>query len=583
MPALVIVCRQDNRQVILACCGWAQDQGVRPDMPLANARALLGEIGAGQQIVPAYVIQPHQPARDRQALDVLAQWALRFSPLVEVDPHSHLAQGGLLLDITGCQRLFHGEPNLLMQMMDSTRRLGLESRVASAGTLGCAWAMAHFGRRSMEIVPDGGESQVLADLPASALRLDDATVAGLAEVGLRFIGQLLTVPPSALRERFGPALPKRIEQALGQAWEAIKAVSPASVPRAELELAGPVSDLAAVQLGVRHLLAKLLSQLAPRQLGVHRLDLVVKRSDAAPLELTLRLAHASGDEMHLWKLLLPQVERINMGFGVEALYLSAADVALLEQTQMPLLPEVLPRGPSGRLSRHLGELVDILASRVGREGVLAIEPVASHLPERAFAPQPAGEVLNRLTKKMKSAGRAGVSRKSGPRETPRATSCTPYGSTAEGGTASLADRPSVLLGRPELIHVTALSPDGPVASFRWKADVHLVRTCFGPERIAPQWWHLGDMSVSPMRRRVVSTLLFPDPSHVQDARGMHGEYGHANESVTMPPTRMAMAPAAANDPLSTRDYFKLQDQAGRWFWLYRQLRDNRWYIHGFWE
>jgi protein ImuB len=276
-----------------------------------------------------------------------------------------------------------------------------------------------------------------------------------------------------------------------------------------LELAGPVSDLRAVQLGVRHLLTKLLNQLRPRQLGVRRLVLTVKRSDAPPLELTLPLAHASDDEKHLWTLLSPQVERINMGFGVEAMYLSVPDVSALEQTQMPLLPEVLERGSSTRSNRRLGELVDVLASRVGRDGVLAIVPVSSHVPERAFIRQRAEETLAR-------------------RKSPISNPKFQIGNR-KSEISNLLDRPSVILDRPEPIHVTALSPDGPAASFRWKADVHVVQTCLGPERIAPQWW---------------------------DLRG---------------------------DSLSTRDYFKLQDQAGRWFWLYRQLRDNRWYIHGFWE
>ena len=100
-----------------------------------------------------------------------------------------------------------------------------------------------------------------------------------------------------------------------------------------------------------------------------------------------------------------------------------------------------------------------------------------------------------------------------------------------------ADRPSVLLERPEPAAVTALSPDGPVVAFSWRGLWRQVRTCVGPERISPQWWAR------------------------QHADGRGG---------------------GANDPLSSRDYFKLQDADGQWVWLYRQRRDDRWFVHGLW-
>ena len=39
-----------------------------------------------------------------------------------------------------------------------------------------------------------------------------------------------------------------------------------------------------------------------------------------------------------------------------------------------------------------------------------------------------------------------------------------------------------------------------------------------------------------------------------------------------------------SDPLlvPTRDYFKLQDESGRWWWVYRQLETGRWFLHGQW-
>lgn len=97
---------------------------------------------------------------------------------------------------------------------------------------------------------------------------------------------------------------------------------------------------------------------------------------------------------------------------------------------------------------------------------------------------------------------------------------------------SPGDRPPMLLGRPEPARVLAVTPDGPVARVSWNGRERTVTACIGPERIAPEWWR---------------------------ARGEKESW-----------------------VLCTRDYFKVQDEAGRWLWVCRELETNTWYVHGLW-
>lgn len=90
-------------------------------------------------------------------------------------------------------------------------------------------------------------------------------------------------------------------------------------------------------------------------------------------------------------------------------------------------------------------------------------------------------------------------------------------------------RPTRLLRRPEPIMVTAPIPDYPPLLFRYKGEVHTIRKADGPERIEREWW--------------VDT----------------GEH---------------------------RDYYAVEDQQGRRFWLYRSghydnISPNQWFLHGF--
>ncbi len=112
---------------------------------------------------------------------------------------------------------------------------------------------------------------------------------------------------------------------------------------------------------------------------------------------------------------------------------------------------------------------------------------------------------------------------------------------AEGAWARLASmkgmRPTRLLQRPEQIEVTAMMPDEPPRQFQWRRHAHRIVRTEGPERIADEWWR-------------------PRPS-----------------GRTMP----------ANIVPPVRDYYRVEDNDGGRFWLFRDGTHNavKWFLHGF--
>jgi protein ImuB len=96
-------------------------------------------------------------------------------------------------------------------------------------------------------------------------------------------------------------------------------------------------------------------------------------------------------------------------------------------------------------------------------------------------------------------------------------------------------RPVRLFRRPEPVDgVIALTPDDPPSQFRWRGQVHRVRRAEGPERIGEEWWKadIDDISV-----------------------------GHV------------------------RDYYRVEDQDGGRFWLFRAglyapEQPAKWWLHG---
>ena len=97
-------------------------------------------------------------------------------------------------------------------------------------------------------------------------------------------------------------------------------------------------------------------------------------------------------------------------------------------------------------------------------------------------------------------------------------------------------RPLILLDPPQKVRVMDSIPDGPPRQFTWKGKPHRVLRQEGPERISAEWWRRGG--------------------------------GHAD------------------NPGLTRDYYRVEDESGHRFWLFRhglygaEAEHPDWYVHG---
>lgn len=98
---------------------------------------------------------------------------------------------------------------------------------------------------------------------------------------------------------------------------------------------------------------------------------------------------------------------------------------------------------------------------------------------------------------------------------------------------ALPRRPQWLFDHALSIEVTAGVPDGPPRQFTWRRVKRIIVRASGPERIAPEWWQSGGRD------------------------------------------------------LCERDYYVVEDEEGRQYWLYRQGHYGgtgeaapRWYLHG---
>jgi len=519
---LVVYGKRGNAELLTAIDDAAERLGLTPGVALAQARAMHPGIEAIAEDAEA----------DSQLLDNIADWCLRYTPLVACYPPD-----GLLLDISGCAHLYGGEDALVADLSGRLEKAGLAYRIAIAGTIGAAWAAAHHGAPGSYRC--GEERALLSPLPLAALRLEPGTVAALARVGLKRIGDMIDLPRAPLTARFGPELLRQLDRALGQEHEPLNPRLPVAPYVAEQRFAEPIAREQDVLASVARLAGRLKLALERRGDGARRIELTLFRTDGEVRRLAAGTSRPLRNPAAIRALFVERLhalsDALDPGFGFDMARLSvltaepcpARDQAewvpvsrpdraqnYKDRTRSDAKPvptfadRVLVQiGIGGAEDQtELDRLVDRLSARLGARRVRQLIAQDSHIPEIAGACMPAQMTG---TDNGWDAFRR-------------------YRAQAE-----LSPRPLRLLTRPEPIEAVAEVPDGPPLRFRWRRALHEVIAAEGPERIEGAWW---------------------------------SEHG---------------GPA--------RDYFRVEDKAGLRFWLfraglYRDLAQGAaapsWFLHG---
>ncbi len=436
---LVVYGKRGNAELIVAVDAAAERLGLSSGLALAQARAMHPGIKAIAEDAEA----------DAMLLESIAEWCLRYTPLVAVD-----TPDGLTLDIGGCTHLYGGEDALIVDLAARLERASFAFHIAVASSIGAAWAAAHYGTPAS--YPSGAERDLLSPLPLSALRLDGATVAGLARVGLKRIGDIIDLPRAPLAARFGTDLLRQLDRALGIEYEPLNPRLPVAPYVAEQRFAEPIAREEDVLGTVERLASRLKVALERRGDGVRRIELTLFRTDGALRRIAAGCSRPLRDPADIHALfserLAALADEFDPGFGFDIARLS---VLVAE----PSPPEQIGIG-NAEDAADVDRLVDRLSARLGAQRVRKLIAQDSHIPEIAACSVPAQMNTDPGWQAFRQF-------------------------RAE---ADLAPRPLRLLQKPEPIEAVAEVPDGPPLRFRWRRALHEVIAAEGPERIEGVWW-----------------------------------------------------------------------------------------------
>lgn len=546
---------------MVACCDRAAARGVRVGMTIGEADSLVR--------AHAPLLLQHDSEADLEALRSLAEaCAEELSPIVALEPLDDFLWAGqilhqpqsLLLDVTGVGDLFGSEQQLTTAARQLLRRHRLRGRIAIADTAGAAWGLAHYGvdaggSRSETflaaedqppevccLVPPQQTSVALGPLPVVALRIRSETAVMLRRLGVERIDALQRLPRSGLATRLGADLLRRLDQALGEIDEPLPAHHAAATDRASVDLEYPTRDLDILRHQVEALVRQVARGLSARQRGALRLTCRFDLEQPPAVEVRVGLFTPSATADHLLRLLSGNLECCRFPSLAHRIVVAATLTGPLA-THQPTLGDI--GGGEQASVIDLARLVDGLSSRLGRARVLGVELTDDPLPEQAVRLRPlAGQPIGAIVP-----GRP-MPRPRGGRGKLRQALPQPHRAPQYPGRIGNQPTPSDPLRRPlvmfsQPVPLTVVTPSdheepgqgaeeqGPKKQesearslperFRTGGRVHCIVRHWGPERLETGWW---------------------------------------------------------SGPMHRRDYYRVETEEGAWLWIYHDLRQDRWWLHG---
>lgn len=466
---------------------------------------------------------PWNSREEFRLLCLLARWATRIAPLVALDKEAVFAyqtgaldqlsplHAGILLDISGTQKVHGGNQALLNSLSRSFRKRGIMARMAICPNSAAAWALARFGTQTQIIFEQNSRDlgQIIAALPIAALRLPLQTLQSLSQLGLRQVSDILNLPRKKLLSRFGEKLLIELDCLLGSQAQTLNFLHQPEDFSASRSFEIALTKHEAVRIAALDLLKQVCSKLAARGLEAKlfrlELELLTDANRSSLICKNLVLVHASRNIKHLSAVIEPILQSIStlheQSLSITCITFRALLRAKVIADQSSLSAEYKEQNDKN-LSRHL---MNHFVARLGSKNVARLFFENSLIPEKSFAYRPVQDSGN---------------------------------SSAAAFKHGVLERPSYLLPSPEPIIALAMLPDQPPSVIRWRGRQLKVIRGIGPERICHEWWH----------------------------------------------TPLTADPAAANlQQLTARDYFRIQDENGRWLWIFRNSASFEWFMHGIWS
>lgn len=547
--------------------------------PIEASRAVAKPAMKSASIESLVGFHEWNPVEDRSEMAAVSELTRRYAPVVGLDDMP--VPDSLLLDVTGCAPLFGGESGLAESLLKDLRTAGWSCRIAIASNIATAWALTHTerpvraasasqrlnrrdDRRSsgsdqkpadydlpIQIIPTGQELSELKPMPVASSRLSLKDLEILLHLGIRSIGQLLSLPVEDLPSRLSPSAVVRIQQLHDVTEEFITPLPEANPVAALWSGEEPATTLADHQYVLKHLCEQIAEQLKRRRVActsvacefrcmdgtlVPLIGNVVKPTQSAELlhdVLCLRIESAI-NEANFAAARKPRTGNLDVEVTWESGELASLAFVLVRAVAITATTVPIPSarqrdlfGPTEHIvpEEELARLIGRLSNRLGADAVVTVESRPDPRPEHALQHRPVLPVDGTSNGQVRQTQLDATLRRL----------------TEPGTNGEFSDEPAHVPTRPLRLLETPLPLPVPLPTLQSSA--------------AP-------------RRSAFPAMAIVNGQHESLIR-FHGPERFQTGWWTDFPCH--------------RDYYRVETQSDSLLWIFREIQTNRWFLHGIFD
>lgn len=317
------------------------------------------------------------PSRESSVLAHLAQWAYQFTPNVSIK-----APDSLLLDITGCLRLFNGLDNLKETIREKVAELGYTAVIGVNKTPLAALYIAHAGMpdNTGELVPSLGK------IPVDCLQVERKIIDSLKQTGIHDLGGLLKLPESGLSRRFGVSFTKHLQKLTGRKADPQIFISPEPEFSSEMTFLSDVTNLDSLIFPVSRLLSELGEFLNARQLYVNQFTWSLSHRNQQTKSFDVQLSRPDNDIPMFKALTTLHLDKLDDVEEVDSLRLSTIAFSPASTSSGDLFHDTRAhlRIHDRHARRGSDKLLNMLHARLGPQSCFGLSLANDHRPEKAW-------------------------------------------------------------------------------------------------------------------------------------------------------------------------------------------------------
>jgi|TARA_Y100000310_G_scaffold49267_2_gene45573 protein ImuB len=330
--------------------------------------------------------------KEIDAINYLAHWCYQFTPTVCVKTCVKSGHS-LLLEISGCLKLFGGLSSLRQRVTTGLKALGYRCQMATCATPLGALLLAKADADA-EAVATG--SPPLQTIEASLQRVaivhmeaDEEIFTSLHNMGIQQMGELFALPISGLGKRFGQQFMDYLYRLTGSKADPQQSIRPAPEFFSEIHFLSDVTNSQSLIFPMKRLLAELTDFLTCRQLTIDKFVWQLKHRFHPAESITVHMANPENNHNMFLALTQLQLEQFQGMSEIDSLSLLSKRFSPANLQAANLFQGTQFRQMDGRIHEQGNReehtmLLNMFRARLGPGTCFGLSLANDHRPEKAW-------------------------------------------------------------------------------------------------------------------------------------------------------------------------------------------------------